>query len=146
MTLHRLLPVALGICPLLLMHPAMATETSTDLTKVVFHIDDASTGRFALYLAEDHLSINPNMKITIAAYAGGVDFLLKGAMDKKSELYAPDIKKLMDLGVQFRFCAATLRFRDLDKDKVLPGVEFVPSGTYEIIRLQAEEGYAYLKP
>lgn len=115
-------------------------------TKVVFHIDDPTQGRFALYMAQDHLRLNPEMKITLVAYAGGVDFLLKGEADRDDKAYAPRVEALMEKGVQFRFCASTLRFRELSKDQVLAGVEFVPSGTLEIIRLQSEEGYVYIKP
>jgi intracellular sulfur oxidation DsrE/DsrF family protein len=113
---------------------------------VVYHLDDAKNGRFSLHLAEDHLSIDPDLRIAVVAYAAGVDFLLKGATDSQGRPYEPEVKSLIDKGVQFRVCAATLNFRDIPQDKVLDGVELVPSGTYEIIRWQREEGFVYLKP
>ncbi|TKB50286.1 hypothetical protein FCL40_03750 [Ferrimonas sediminicola] len=114
--------------------------------KAVFHIDDPSQARFALYMAQDHLKLKPDMQITLVAYAAGVDFLLKGETDRDGDAYAPDVAALMKQGVQFRFCAATLRFRELEESQVLTGVTFVPSGTMEILRLQAEEGFVYIKP
>ena len=123
-----------------------STLSSAESVGVVYHIDDAKNGRFALHLAEDHLSINPDMQIAVVTYAAGVDFLLKGAKDKRGQLYEPDVQALMEKGVHFRVCAATLGFRDIPKGQVLDGITLVPSGTYEIIRWQSEEGFVYLKP
>lgn len=86
------------------------------------------------------------MKISMVAYGSGVDFLHKGASDRRGEPYAADVEELIQMGVQFKVCLATLRFRDIPKERVLDGVKFVPAGTYEVIRLQAEEAYVYLKP
>lgn len=123
------------------MPPTFAAELQTVEFKVVYHLDDTRNGRFALVLAKDHLEINPNTKVSIVAYAAGVDFLLKGATDKKDKAYMDDVQALMDKGVQFKVCAATLGFREIPEDRVLENIQLVPSGTYEIIRLQAEEGY-----
>jgi hypothetical protein len=136
--------LVLGAWPL--SPPLGASEAGLDAVKVVYHLDDARNGRFALHLAADHLEINPAANITIVAYANGVDFLLEDAKDRKDQLYAPAVQTLMGKGVQFRVCSATLGFRDIDKSRVLKGISLVPSGTYEIVRLQSEEGYVYLKP
>ena len=76
-----------------------STLSSAESVGVVYHIDDAKNGRFALHLAEDHLSINPDMQIAVVTYAAGVDFLLKGAKDKRARLYEPDVQALMEKGV-----------------------------------------------
>lgn len=131
---------------LILLSPLALADSDTEEMRVVYHMDDARSGRFALHIAEDQLKTNANMKIAVVAYAGGVDFLLKGARDKDGVPYEPAIRDLISKGVQFRACSATLGFRDIPKDKVVEGIDFVPAGTYEVIRLQAEEGYAYLKP
>lgn len=125
---------------------AVAAEPSVQPIKVVYHLDDARNGRFALLIAEDHLAASPDMEIAMVAYAGGVDFLLKDATDKRGKPFAPDVQALMDKGVRFEVCLNTLRLREIDRSRVLDGVGFVPSGTFEVIRLQAEEGYVYLKP
>ena len=131
---------------LILFAPLAVADSDTSEMRVVYHMDDARSGRFALHIAEDQLKTNADMKIAVVAYAGGVDFLLKGARDKDGVPYEPAIQDLIRKGVQFRACSATLGFRDIPKDKVVEGIDFVPAGTYEVIRLQAEEGYAYLKP
>ncbi len=125
--------------------PALADHHATDM-RVVYHMDDSRNGRFALHIAEDQLATNPDMQIVIVAYGDGVDFLLEGAEDRKGVPYAPAIRDLIGKGVRFRACSATLGFREIDQDEVLEGIDFVPAGTYEVIRLQAEEGYVYLKP
>ena len=142
---HASLLWIISVLPLLF-QPAIATDLKTSGFKVVYHLDDTRNGRFALHLARDHLEINPDTKISIVAYAAGVDFLLKGAVDKHDRAYEDDIRALMDKGVRFKICSATLGFREISEDRVLDNIQQVPSGTYEIIRLQAEEGYVYLKP
>ena len=124
---------------------ALADAVGSDM-KVVYHMDDARSARFALHIAADQLKTNPDMKIAVVAYGAGVDFLLKGARDKDGVPYAPAVQDLIGEGVQFRACSATLGFRDIARDNVLEGIDFVPAGTYEVIRLQAEDGYVYLKP
>ena len=114
--------------------------------KVVYHLDDARNGRFALHIAADHLAINPDIRIAVVAYAAGVDFLVAGATDRKGEAYAPAVEALRAKGVEFRVCSTTLRLRDIRPEQLLEGMQLVPSGTFEVIRLQAEEGYVYLKP
>ena len=73
-----------------------STVSSADSVGVVYHIDDAKSGRFALHLAEDHLSINPDIKIAIVTYAAGVDFLLEGAKDKRGQhpIQQPRLQRL----------------------------------------------------
>lgn len=139
---HRLL-IATILASIAMLWSALASAESVG---VVYHIDDARNGRFALHLAEDHLSINPDIQIAVVTYATGVDFLLKGAKDKKGRLYEPEVQSLLKKGVHFRVCSATLGFRGIEEEKVLSGIKLVPSGTYEVIRWQSEKGFVYLKP
>lgn len=48
--------------------------------------------------------------------------------------------------IDFRVCNNTLNSRKLDASAVIPEARIVPSGVAEIGRLQAKEGYVYLKP
>ena len=52
----------------------------------------------------------------------------------------------MQRGVEFRVCEYTLKSRNIDKSKMIDDLKYVPSGVAEVARLQAQEGYAYLKP
>ena len=46
----------------------------------------------------------------------------------------------------FRVCEITLKQRNIQKSALIDDVSYVPSGVAEVSRLQAQEGYAYLKP
>jgi intracellular sulfur oxidation DsrE/DsrF family protein len=75
-----------------------------------------------------------------------VDLLFDGAKDRNGNPYNIAIEQLKSRGVEFDVCEITLRNRDLSKSRFIPEVTFVPSGVAEITRLQAREGYAYLRP
>ncbi|MEO6146148.1 MAG: DsrE family protein, partial [Sulfuriferula sp.] len=49
-------------------------------------------------------------------------------------------------GVDFKVCNNTLNSRKLTAEAVAYPAKIVPSGVAEIGRLQAKEGYVYLKP
>jgi len=53
---------------------------------------------------------------------------------------------LKEKGVDFRVCQNTLKSRKLDDSAVIVDATIVPSGVAEIGKLQAKEGYVYLKP
>jgi len=115
--------------------------------KVVYHIneglDQASNG---LRNIRNHLQADPQVKIVVVAHAGGIDFLLKGAQDKNGNSYDTAVSDLSLQGVEFRVCNVTLQSRHITPDKVLPEAKIVPSGVAEVSRLQAKEGFVYLKP
>jgi intracellular sulfur oxidation DsrE/DsrF family protein len=49
-------------------------------------------------------------------------------------------------GVEFRVCNNTLTAHNIDKSELVPEISLVPAGVVEIARLQAQEGYAYIRP
>lgn len=64
----------------------------------------------------------------------------------KSRTEAEVVLSLVNRGVEFRVCAATLGARKVAKEGLIDAVSIVPSGISEIARLQLKEGYVYLKP
>lgn len=113
--------------------------------KVVYHINDASLARIAMRNVENHINASPNAKIVVVTHGKGIDFLLNEAKDEKGA-YAPQVAGLKNRGVDFRVCRNTLKGRSLDDSAVIFEASVVPSGVAEIGRLQAREGYVYLKP
>ena len=97
-------------------------------------------------LAKTYLTHSPDAKIVFVTYGPGVDFLLQGTKDKRDNTYDSSISKLTEEGIEFRICATTLDARDISQQRVLEGVQVVPDGIHEIVRLQTQEGFAYLKP
>ncbi len=113
--------------------------------KVVYHINDASLARAALRNIENHLGASPDAKIVVVTHGKGIDFLLNDAKDDKGA-FAPQVAGLKEKGVDFRVCRNTLKGRNLDDNAVIMEAQVVPAGVAEIGRLQAHEGYVYLKP
>ena len=122
------------------------TEKSTNPMKVIYHVNDSANAVDAMRNASNHLETDPTAKITFVTHAKGVDFLLEGAMDKDGNPYNIAVEKLIAKGVTFDICNITLVRRKIDPKTALPGVKFVPSGVVEVARLQAQEGYVYIKP
>lgn len=82
----------------------------------------------------------------VVTHAQGVDFLMNDAKDKNGNPYNVAVENLKAKGVTFDVCEIMLRSRKLDKQQFIPEASFVPSGVAEIGKLQAREGYVYLKP
>ena len=114
--------------------------------KVVYHINDSANARTALRNIQNHITAAPDAKITVVTHGKGIDFLLNDAKDDKGEAYLTQVAGLKEKGVDFRVCQNTLKSRKLDDSAVIVDATIVPSGVAEIGRLQAKEGYVYLKP
>lgn len=118
-----------------------------DPIKIVYHFDagfeQATKG---LRNVKNHLDVDPTTKIVVVAHAQGVQFLLDGAANALGNPYNIPVEELAARGVEFRVCEITLKSNKIDPKKLLPETKLVPSGVAEIGRLQAREGFAYLKP
>ena len=125
----------------------LGSAAAADPVKVIYHVNEgleqASNG---LRNIRNHLSVDPTAKIVVVTHAAGINFLLEGAKDKNGNPYEIIVDDLTAKGVDFRVCNFTLQSRGIDKSKVHPEAKIVPSGVAEVARLQAREGYAYLKP
>jgi len=114
--------------------------------KVVYHINDSVNANAVLRNAGNHLDVDPTAKIVVVSHSQGVDFLMSDAKDANGNPYNINVEKLAARGVTFDVCEITLKSRKLNKEQFIPEVKFVPSGVAEITKLQAREGYVYLKP
>ena len=141
LSILTLLTLALGFT-------SLASAQSTGNTKVVYHIDDAdSQGLKGLRNIRNHLDVSPQTTIIVVTHANGVDVLMEGAKDKKSNTeYAPLVSALKSRGVKFEVCEITLKNRDLKKDQFVLDADFTPSGVVRVADLQYKDGFAYIKP
>ena len=121
-------------------------KSNTDPIKVVYQINDATRAAMVLRNVQNHLQGAPGTKIAVVGHAGGIDFMLNNAKDANGNPYNVAVENLKAKGVTFDVCEITLRSRKLDKQQFIPEVSYVPSGVAEISKLQAREGYVYLKP
>lgn len=131
-------------------HAATLAETAAPAAgseeKVVYHLNDSENAMVALRNVRNHLNASKDAHIAVVAHGKGIDFLLAGAQDRNGNPYEPAVQELKAKGVDFRVCNNTLKSRNLDAGAVLPEATVVASGVAEIGRLQAREGYVYLKP
>lgn len=113
--------------------------------KIVYHINETSDPANALRNIANHLQASPGVRAVVVAHNDGVDFLLAGARDKSGQLFEVRIAALKAQGVDFRVCGNTLARRAIDPSRIIPEAKLVPSGIAEIGRLQAKEGFAYMR-
>ena len=115
--------------------------------KVAYHVNTGlETSAAILGNVRNHLNADPSTKIVVVTHGAGIDFLLDGAKDSKGREFSGMVSDLSSKGVQFRVCNNTLTSRNIDSNKVSMDAKIVPSGVSEVSRLQAKEGYVYLKP
>jgi intracellular sulfur oxidation DsrE/DsrF family protein len=118
-----------------------------DPVKVVYQFSEGDAqATQGLRNIRNHLAVDPSAKIVAVSYADGINFLLEGATDKHGYPFQLLVQDLKAKGVEFDVCNTTLTNRKIDKSKVIPEARIVLSGVAEIARLQAKEGYVYLKP
>ncbi len=135
---------ALGLSALLALNCSLSWAQDV---KVVYHVNTGiESAAAALGNVRNHLTADPTVKITVVTHGPGIDFLLEGAKDSKGREFSGLVGDLAGKGVQFRVCNNTLVSRNIDPGKVVMEAKIVPSGVAEVARLQAKEGFVYLKP
>src|SRR5258708_33890764 len=115
--------------------------------KVVYHMNEGvERAPQAIRNIRNHLNADPTVKIVVVSHAAGINFLMRDAKDANGNPFEVAVQDLVSKGVEFRVCEYTLTSRTIDKKQMIDEVKYVPSGCAEVVRLQAQEGYAYLKP
>jgi intracellular sulfur oxidation DsrE/DsrF family protein len=131
----------------LFMLAAAGAVRADDQVKVVYHmadgIDQATRG---LASVRNHLRAAPDTKIVVVALGDGIRFMLKGAAERNGRPFDAAVSALAAQGVEFRVCNNTLTAHNVPQSQLLPEASLVPAGVVEIARLQAREGYAYIRP
>lgn len=116
-------------------------------TKTVYHVNTGvETAAATLNNIRNHLAAEPKSKIVVVTHGPGIDFLLSDAKDSRGREFSSAVSELAGRGVDFRVCNNTLQTRSIDPGKLLMEAKIVPSGVAEVARLQAKEGFVYLKP
>jgi hypothetical protein len=115
--------------------------------KVVYHITTGiDTAASALNNIQNHLSADPKVKIVVVTNGPGIDFLVQGAKDSLGREFSASVSSLASQGVEFRVCNNSMNARNVTPDQLLMETKVVPSGVSEAARLQAQEGFVYIKP
>ncbi|OSZ64766.1 DsrE family protein [Hydrogenophaga sp. IBVHS2] len=115
--------------------------------KVVYHLSEGiPQASRAIGNIRNHLAADPKARIVVVTHGLGIDFLLQGATNQMDQPFAGSIADLANKGVEFRVCNNTLVSRKIDAAKLAMEATVVPSGVAEVARLQAREGFVYLRP
>lgn len=103
--------------------------------------DSDAQRRAFLQIAKVLEDIGPQkLRIEVVAYEGGITSLLSDNRDTATLLAA-----LARQGVRFKACRISMHAHGLKDDDFPMGVDFVPAGAPEMIRLQLR-GYRYWRP
>lgn len=83
---------------------------------------------------------NPAAKLEVVVYGQALNMVTRARSNQ-----AEDIQRLAaNPNVSFKVCAFTLKRYNVTEGDLLPGVQAVPDGIYEIITKQ-REGWGYIK-
>jgi uncharacterized protein len=124
----------------LLLSSVFATAQSD--YKVVFDLTskDSIDQQAVIRWAREIIKASPDAKVEVVMYAKGLNMVVK---DRSS--VADAVTQLAtNKNVSFKVCAVAMKNQGIDKSQLLPGVETVPDGIYEIITKQ-REGWGYIK-
>lgn len=139
--------VKLALAGALLSVSLLSVAADADPVKVVYHMSEGvPQASRAMANIRNHLAADPSVKIVVVTHGLGIDFLLEGATNQMEQPFAGAIGELAAKGVEFRVCNNTLQARKIDPNRLVMEAKVVPSGVAETARLQAKEGFVYLRP
>jgi len=145
--MHRLLMAFKAALMALCLAAAAPSHAADDVIKTVYHMSEGiPQASRAINNIRNHLAADPKAKIVVVAHGLGIDFLLQGATNQMEQPFAGSIADLAAKGVEFRVCNNTLVSRKIDPAQVVMEGKVVPSGVAEVAKLQAREGFVYLRP
>jgi intracellular sulfur oxidation DsrE/DsrF family protein len=110
--------------------------------KVVFDMSSRDTVNQQAIIREIGLIMgaSPGAKLEVVIYGQGLDLVVKG----RSVHDAAVQNLIAGNKASFKVCAMTMKRNNIDKAQLVPGVEAVPDGIYEIISKQ-QAGWGYIK-
>lgn len=125
---------------MLLMTAAVSAQVKN--YKVVFDMSSKDTINQQAIVREIGLitDANPDARLEVVIYGQGLDLAVIG----RSMQQAAVQKLIAGKKASFKVCEMTLKRNNIDKSQLVPGVEVVPDGIYEIISKQ-RDGWGYIK-
>jgi len=110
--------------------------------KVVFDMSSKDTVNQQSIVREIGLitGATPNAKLEVVIYGQGLDLAVKDRSPQQAAIE----KLIADNKASFKVCAMTMKRNNIDQSQLVPGVEVVPDGIYEIISRQ-QRGWGYIK-
>jgi hypothetical protein len=110
--------------------------------KVVFDLTskDSLDHKSVIRWLNEVSRMNPEAKLEVVMYGQGFNMVTKDRTVVADAITTLAANK----NISFKVCAVALKNNNVDKSQLLPGVETVPDGIYEIISKQ-KEGWGYIK-
>ena len=121
--------------------PIFSFAQETDY-KVVFDLTshDTSDYKAVIRWVNEIIKANPAAKIEVVLYGASLDMVTKGKASTETAV----MKILSNKSAAFKVCEVAMQNHNIDKSELIPGVEIVPDGIYEIISKQ-HDGWGYIK-
>jgi intracellular sulfur oxidation DsrE/DsrF family protein len=121
---------------------ALITQAQVSNYKVVFDMTSRDSINQQSVIRELGLirEANPNAQMEVVMYGQGLDLVIKGRSSQENNI----ARLLTDKGISFKVCAIAMKRQNVDKSQLIPGVEMVPDGIYEIISKQ-QQGWGFIK-
>jgi|SRR6266545_1221451 len=83
---------------------------------------------------------SPNAQMEVVMYAKGFELVMP-----ERSAYIAEVKEAMkNPNVTFKVCAIALKNNNVNKTQLLPGVQTVPDGIYELV-LKQQDNWGYIK-
>jgi intracellular sulfur oxidation DsrE/DsrF family protein len=117
-------------------------QAQVDAYQVVFDMSSRDSVNQQTVVREIGLitGANPDAKLEVVIYGQGLDLVVKDRSTQQSA-----VQQLIAGGkASFKVCAMTMKRNNISNDQLVPGVEVVPDGIYEIISKQ-KAGWGYIK-
>ncbi len=110
--------------------------------KVVFDLTSGDTlsQQTAIRWVNEIIKAEPTAQVEVVMFGKGLPLAVKDKSAVTSDVTSLATNK----NVAFKVCAIALANQKIDKSQLLPGVQTVPDGIYEIVSKQ-QEGWGYIK-
>jgi intracellular sulfur oxidation DsrE/DsrF family protein len=110
--------------------------------KVVFDLTSRDTldHKSVIRWLNEVSKANPDAKLEVVMYGQGYNMVTRD----RSTVPEAIATLLNNKNISFKVCAMSLKNNNIEKSQLLPGVETVPDGIYEIVSKQ-RDGWGYIK-
>jgi uncharacterized protein len=127
---------------LLALLSAGSVQAQSHPYRVVFDLTsrDSLEQKAVLRWIKEVGTASPNAQMEVVMYAKGIELVMP-----ERSAYIADVKEAMKSpNVTFKVCAIALKNNNVDKSQLLPGVQTVPDGIYELVSKQ-QDHWGYIK-
>ena len=110
--------------------------------RVVFDLTSRDTldQKAVLRWLRETSTANPDARMEVVMYAKGFELVMP-----ERSAYVADVREaIKNTNITFKVCAVALKNNGVDKSQLLPGVEVIPDGIYEIVSKQFDR-WGYIK-